>query len=93
MEIRGFIVISLLGGALACATEPSDACRSYVACQAAYDEATGTGPVDVAQYREGGACWDSAENAVQCTNDCESGLALLGDAAADEGLELAACTP
>ena len=52
---------------------------------------TGNAPVDVAQYQEGGACWDSAENAARCTDDCEAGLALLADAATDEGLELPVC--
>lgn len=93
MGIQRFIGISLMPVALACATEPSEQCLAYAACQAAYDEATGNAPVDVAQYQTGGACWDSAENAVRCTDDCEVGLSLLADAAADEGLDLPTCTP
>lgn len=91
MGIHRFIGISLVAAALGCATEPSEQCLAYAACQAAYDEATGNAPVDVTQYLEGGACWDSAENAASCTNDCERGLSMLADAAVDEGLELATC--
>ncbi|OGQ17157.1 MAG: hypothetical protein A2138_27110 [Deltaproteobacteria bacterium RBG_16_71_12] len=91
MGIRRFIGISLVTAALGCATEPSDQCLAYAACQQGYDEVTGNAPVDVAQYQEGGACWDSAENAARCTDDCEAGLALLADAATDEGLELPVC--
>ncbi len=92
MEIRKFIGISLAAGALSCAAEPSAQCLTYVACQQAYDEATGNAPVDVTQYQSGGACWDSAENAARCTADCGAGLDLLTDAAATEGLELPACS-
>ncbi len=91
MGIRQFIGISLVSGALGCGAPQSEQCRAYVACQQAYDEATGTAPVDVAQYLEGGACWDDANNAARCTEDCEAGLTLLADAADREGLPLPAC--
>ena len=92
MEIRIFIGISLAAGVLSCAAEPSAVCLAYVGCQQAYDEATGTGPVDVTQYQPGGACWDSAENAARCTADCQTGLDLLSESATAEGLDLAACS-
>lgn len=91
MEIRRFIGISLLCGLGACRAEPSPECQTYRACQAAYDEATGTGPVDVSQYEADGACWDSGDNAARCTADCEAGAAALARAAAAEGLDVPAC--
>ena len=91
MGIRQFIGILLLAAASGCGAPQSEQCRSYVACQQAYDEATGIAPVDVSQYLEGGACWDDANNAAHCTEDCERGLALLAEAADSEGLLLPAC--
>lgn len=91
MGIRQFIGMSLIGAAVGCVAPQSEQCRAYVACQQAYDEATGNAPVDVSQYLEGGACWDDANNAAHCTEDCQAGLALLADAAEREGLPLPAC--
>jgi hypothetical protein len=77
--------------ASACAQAPTDSCRRYVACQAEYDEASRTGPADVAQYEDGGLCWQSAENASICDEQCREGLAALEEAARSANLVLPSC--
>ena len=102
MKIPHFIGMSPRGGLAGaclllaglfcgCGEAPSEACRAYVACQQAYDEATGAAPADVTQYEAGGACWDSGANASACSEDCEAGVAALRDAALSEGIDLPAC--
>lgn len=90
-QIRTFIGISLMAALGACSQEPTPECQAYVACQQAYDEATGAAPVDVTQYQPDGACWDSADNAARCTADCQAGLDALRGSAASEGLEIPSC--
>lgn len=85
------LALLLAGLSMACGETQSEACRAYVACQEAYDEATGAAPADVAQYQAGGACWDSGANAAACTEDCQAGIDALDDAAQSEGIELPAC--
>lgn len=76
----------------ACAQEPSEICRAYVACQADFDATAGTGPVDTAQYQAGGLCWANAENADACDRQCADGIAANRAAAEDAGLDVPSCS-
>ncbi len=87
------VVLALAAVAVggACAPPQSDGCKQYIACQQEYDAASGTGPVDVSQYEADGACWDSADNAATCDQQCTEGIAAVRDAAANANLDVPSC--
>jgi len=71
----GLGVAALSGGALSgCALPPAEACRAYVACQAAVDDSVDTGPWD-----EGGSCWTLPDTARRCEAQCRAALEALLD--------------
>lgn len=70
---------------------PSDECRQYVGCQAAYDDAAGLDPVDTADYDKDGSCWSSPEFSEACTAECTDALTALRDAAAAADLRVEEC--
>lgn len=84
-----FVIVCSFG--LGCGQDPSEICRQYVACQAEYDAASATGPVDTAQYEDEGLCWASADNAARCDQQCSDGLAAVREAAANANLDVPAC--
>jgi hypothetical protein len=55
-----------------CAIPPSSECSALVACQTAFDDS-----VDVSAYAEGGACWQTLQTALQCTEQCKVALVAL----------------
>ena len=70
---------------------PTDACRHYVACQKAFDDAAGLDPVDTAAYERDGACWTSPEFSEACDADCEDALVDLASAADAADLDVEEC--
>jgi hypothetical protein len=92
--IRNCIGISLVSGLMlaGCAPpEQSDDCIQYVSCQKEYDDATGSGPVDVSRYEADGACWFSPDAAAICTQECIDGLAALRGPVEDGDLDAPSC--
>lgn len=88
------VVGAVVGAVVGCAPLPvSDACRQYVSCQAAYDDAAGLDPVDTADYARGGQCWETPEFSEACTGECEDALVALRDAAAAADLRVEECQP
>jgi hypothetical protein len=68
------------------------ACADYIACQAAFDDATGLDPVDTSVYAEDGDCWAGDPTAAdRCIAECEANAAAVQRAAADADLVLEAC--
>lgn len=76
MRQLGALIVALLGGAgpMACTLPQSEACRAYVACQAAVDDAVDTSPWD-----EGGDCWTLPDTARRCDAQCRAALEALLD--------------
>ena len=68
------------------------ACVTYIACQAAFDDAAGVDPVDTSIYAEDGDCWaGDPTTADRCITECSEGTDVVRAAADDAGLDLAAC--
>lgn len=70
---------------------PSDACRQYVDCQAAYDDAAGLDPVDTSSYDRDGSCWQSPELSQRCDAECTDAVASLREAAVAADLRVEEC--
>lgn len=75
----------------ACAVQPSEECRQYIACQTEYDAAAQTGPTEFSDYEDNGVCWQSADNAALCTERCQAALEALREAAANANIDAASC--
>ena len=75
------------------AITPTDACRQYVDCQAAYDEAAGLDPVDTAAFDSDGSCWSSPELSDRCDAECIDAVDTLATAAAAADLRVEECDP
>lgn len=85
-------VLLVVGAAAGCQPQvPSDDCRQYVRCQAAYDAAAGLDPVDTADFEKDGSCWTSPEFSEACTEECVEAVAVLRDAAALGDLRVEEC--
>jgi len=68
------------------------ACVTYIACQAAFDDAAGLDPVDTSVYAEDGDCWAGDPTAAdRCIGECVANTDALRQAAADADLTLDAC--
>ena len=76
----------------ACDQPQSEICQQYIACQQEFDAAAGNEPRDVSQYEADGLCWDSAENADACDQQCADGIAANAEAASNAVLDVASCT-
>ena len=70
---------------------PSDECRQYVSCQAAYDDAAGLDATDTVDYDRDGQCWETAEFAEACDADCVEAVDALRAAAAAADLRVEEC--
>lgn len=89
MRAALFVVVVVVA---ACQPQPpSDACRQYVSCQAAYDDAAGLDATDTADYDRGGQCWETPEFAEACDADCVDAVAALSAAAAAADLRVEEC--
>ena len=77
----------------ACGTPEVDrACRQYVRCQAAFDQAADVSPADVSAYAADGPCWGGdPRSADRCVVECLEATALLQAAADDAGLNVPQC--
>ena len=71
--------------------EPTPACKTFVACAAAYAAASQTTAIATADYTPGGVCWQSAENAALCDQECTEALAAYRAAIDAAHLDVAAC--
>jgi hypothetical protein len=65
---------------LACApeVEQTPACATFVACQSARDEASGT-TTDTVRFTPAGECWGTPAGQDLCDRACTNGLAFLRD--------------
>ncbi len=88
-------VALLLVCAVGCDREVDVACERYIACQQAYDEATGVPPADTSFYQLDGACWNvgDARARDRCIVECTENTAILKEAADELGVDVADCEP
>jgi hypothetical protein len=57
-----------------CPLPPAEACRAFVACQAAVDDS-----VETDEYDDGGSCWSLPDTARRCEARCRAALEALLD--------------
>lgn len=90
MRFVWLAVVVLLPGCGPRVVDP--ACVTYIACQAAFDDATGLDPVDTSVYAEDGDCWAGDPTAAdRCSSECVANTDAVRRAADDADLDLAAC--
>jgi hypothetical protein len=84
-----FVAIVLLFAG--CGAQQSAVCKKFIACEQAYEKASNTGPIDLSQYEANGVCWQSADNATKCDQQCTDGTTAVRQAVADANLSVPAC--
>lgn len=89
LTLPTILVVALAG----CGPRVVDpACETYIACQAAFDDAAGVRPADTSTYTEAGDCWaGDPRTADRCVAECTESTDALRAAASDLDLDLTAC--
>ena len=53
-------------------TEPTQECKTFIACRAYYEGAFSLPALNVNRFRSEGVCWESQDLADACTEECVS---------------------
>lgn len=78
-------------GASGCSVPQSDACATFIDCQAHYDETYGLTPTNTDAYGTDGLCWSNASRADDCTESCLIANEVLARSLRDTGNDPAPC--